>query len=103
MAEAITATVLQQGEWFVGSCDQFPEANGQGHSLPDCLRNLADAISLVMEDREHDTSFTERTGLEARKPFVVTPISLGLPHFECTAELLEHMDRLEQFNEKDAH
>jgi predicted RNase H-like HicB family nuclease len=38
----------------VGFCPEIPEANGQGKTVEDCRQNLAEAISLVLQDRRED-------------------------------------------------
>ena len=95
MEQQITAVVQQHDEWYIGSCGEYPEANGQGRTLSDCLRNLADALDLVMEEREKAAAPASHN-MSERKPFVVTPIALGLPDFECTSELLEELDEMQR-------
>jgi predicted RNase H-like HicB family nuclease len=48
---AFTAVIEQHGEWYVGFCPEFPEANGQGRTADDCRENLAQAIELILQDR----------------------------------------------------
>ncbi|MFH1051017.1 MAG: type II toxin-antitoxin system HicB family antitoxin [bacterium] len=48
------AVFEQDGEWFIGFCPEVPEANGQGKTLEECRKNLADAIKLVNEDKLND-------------------------------------------------
>ena len=47
MHNEFTALIEPDGEWFVASCPEVPEANGQG-------RTEAAAIALVLEDRRED-------------------------------------------------
>ena len=96
MEQEITAVVQQHDEVYIGFCDHYPEANGQGRTLPDCLRNLADALDLVMEERQKATPSSHSLNSRKEEPFSVTPIAMGLPEFECTSELLEHLDALER-------
>ena len=51
MKNEFTAEIHREGEWFVAFCPEVPEANGQGRTKEECLRNLAAAIELVFEDR----------------------------------------------------
>lgn len=51
MRNEFTAEIHREGEWFVAFCPEVPEANGQGRTKEECLRNLAAAIELVFEDR----------------------------------------------------
>lgn len=51
MKNEFTAEIHHEGEWFVAFCPEVPEANGQGRTKDECLRNLAAAIELVFEDR----------------------------------------------------
>ena len=50
----LTAEIHREGKWFVAFCAEFPEANGQGETEPECLRSLRDAIELLLEDRRED-------------------------------------------------
>lgn len=54
MRNEFTAIIERDGEWFIGYCPEIPGANGQGHSVEECRRNLAEAISLILEDRRED-------------------------------------------------
>ena len=54
MHNEFTAVVERDGEWFIAYCPEIPGANGQGRTKEDCLRNLADAIDLILEDRRAD-------------------------------------------------
>ncbi len=51
MRNEFTAEIHREGKWFVAFCPEVPEANGQGRTKEECLRNLAAAIKLVFEDR----------------------------------------------------
>jgi predicted RNase H-like HicB family nuclease len=51
MQNEFTSVIEQHGGWFVGFCPEIPEANGQGLTREDCLRNLAEAVRLILEDR----------------------------------------------------
>ena len=50
----LTAEVHREGEWYVGFCQEVPEANGQGHTPEECLQSLKEAVLLLMEDRRED-------------------------------------------------
>ncbi len=54
MHNEFTAIIEQDGEWFIGYCPEIPGANGQGHTVEECRENLAEAISLILEDRRED-------------------------------------------------
>lgn len=50
----LTAELHRDGEWYVGFCQEVPEANGQGRTAEECLQSLKDAVLLLMEDRRLD-------------------------------------------------
>lgn len=50
----LTAEIHRDGEWFVGFCQEVPEANGQGRTPEECLQSLKDAVLLLMEDRREE-------------------------------------------------
>jgi len=54
MQNEFTAVIEQDGEWFVGFCQEIPEANGQGRSIEECRDNLGEAIALILQDRRED-------------------------------------------------
>ena len=54
MRNEFTAIIEQDGEWYVAYCPEVPGANGQGKTLDDARASLADAISLILEDRRED-------------------------------------------------
>ena len=54
----ITAQVHREGNWFVAFCPEFPEANGQGETVEECVQSLRDAIDLLLEDRREDANRT---------------------------------------------
>ena len=49
MHNEFTATVEQDGPWYVAYCAEVPGANGQGKTREECLESLAAAIELVLE------------------------------------------------------
>jgi len=54
MMNEFTAVVERDGRWFIASCPEVPGANGQRRTKAAALKNLADAISLILEDRRID-------------------------------------------------
>ena len=54
MRNEFTAVVERDGKWFIAYCPEIPGANGQGKSKAECLKNLAEAIELILEDRRED-------------------------------------------------
>jgi predicted RNase H-like HicB family nuclease len=54
MRHEFTAVIERDGEWFVGWTPELPGANGQGKTVDECRENLAEAISLLLEDRRED-------------------------------------------------
>lgn len=51
MRNEFTAVVEQDGPWYVAYCADVPGANGQGATREECLANLREAISLILEHR----------------------------------------------------
>lgn len=54
MSNEFTAIVERDGKWFVAYCPEIPGANGQGRTKAASLKNLAEAIGLILEDRRKD-------------------------------------------------
>jgi predicted RNase H-like HicB family nuclease len=54
MNSEFTAIIERDEEWFVAYCAEIPGANGQGKTIDECRKSLADAISLILEDRRED-------------------------------------------------
>jgi predicted RNase H-like HicB family nuclease len=54
MHNEFTAVVERDGKWFIAYCPEIPGANGQGKTKTECLRNLSEAIDLILEDRRAD-------------------------------------------------
>ncbi len=54
MHNEFTAVIEKEGEWYIGYCPEIPGANGQGRTIEECKKNLADAVSLILEDRRED-------------------------------------------------
>ena len=55
MRNEFTAVVERDGEWYIAYCAEVPGANGQGRTREECLANLADAISLILEHRREES------------------------------------------------
>ncbi len=55
MRNEFTAIVERDGPWYVAYCAEVPGANGQGESRVECLANLRDAISLILEHRREES------------------------------------------------
>ena len=51
MRNRYTAIVQRDGKWFIASCPEVPEANGQGRNRQECLESLSAAIELVLDYR----------------------------------------------------
>ena len=49
-----TAIIEKDEDWYIAYCPEVPGANGQGKSIDDAKKSLADAIELIMDDRRDD-------------------------------------------------
>ena len=49
-----TAIIERDGKWYIGYCPEIPGANGQGETVEECKKNLADAIVLILQNRRED-------------------------------------------------
>ncbi len=54
MRNEFTAVIERDDDWYVAYCPEIPGANGQGRTIEECRKNLAEAISLILEDRRED-------------------------------------------------
>jgi predicted RNase H-like HicB family nuclease len=54
MRNEFTAIIEQDGEWYIAYCPEIPGANGQGRTIEECRKSLAEAIALILEDRRED-------------------------------------------------
>jgi predicted RNase H-like HicB family nuclease len=54
MHNEFTAIIERDGDWFIAYCPEIPGANGQGKTKGECLKNLSQAIDLILEDRRED-------------------------------------------------
>ncbi len=55
MHNKFTAIIEKDGDWYIAYCAEIPGANGQGKTKEECLKNLSDAIQLILEDRRQDS------------------------------------------------
>jgi predicted RNase H-like HicB family nuclease len=67
MRNEFTAVIERDGEWFIAYCPEVPGANGQGRTKEEAKGNLAEAITLILEDRRAD-------GLRALPPQAIREI-----------------------------
>ncbi len=49
-----TAIIERDEKWYIGYCPEIPGANGQGATVEECKQSLAEAISLILQDRRED-------------------------------------------------
>ena len=54
MHNEFTAVIEKDEEWYICYCPEIPGANGQGRTVEECKKSLAEAISLILEDRRED-------------------------------------------------
>ena len=54
MKHEFTAIFERDGEWYIAYCPEIPGANGQGKTKEEARQSLADAITLILEDRRED-------------------------------------------------
>jgi predicted RNase H-like HicB family nuclease len=54
MHNEFMAMIERDEEWFIAYCPEIPGANGQGRTIEECKRNLAEAIALILDDRRED-------------------------------------------------
>ena len=54
MHNEFTAVVERDDQWYIAYCPEIPGANGQGKTKDECLKSLAEAISLILEDRREE-------------------------------------------------
>lgn len=54
MRHEFTAVIETDEDWFIAWCPEIPGANGQGRTREECKQSLADAISLILQDRLED-------------------------------------------------
>ncbi|MFH0873185.1 MAG: type II toxin-antitoxin system HicB family antitoxin [bacterium] len=54
MRSEFTAIIERDGDWYIAYSPEVPGANGQGRTIEECKKSLAQAISLILEDRRED-------------------------------------------------
>lgn len=54
MHNEFTAIIERDGDWYIAYCPEVPGANGQGRTIQECKKSLAEAIQLILEDRRQD-------------------------------------------------
>jgi predicted RNase H-like HicB family nuclease len=54
MYNEFTAVFERDGEWYIAYCPEIPGANGQGRTKEEARQSLAEAISLILEDRREE-------------------------------------------------
>ena len=54
MHNEFTAIFEQDGDWYVAYCPEIPGANGQGRTKDEARASLAEAISLILDDRREE-------------------------------------------------
>jgi predicted RNase H-like HicB family nuclease len=54
MPNEFTAIIEKDDDWYIAYCPEVPGANGQGRTKEECKDSLADAISIILEDRRAD-------------------------------------------------
>jgi predicted RNase H-like HicB family nuclease len=54
MHNQFTAVIEKDGDWYISYCPEIPGANGQGKTKEECRKSLAQAVSLILEDRRED-------------------------------------------------
>ena len=54
MRNEFTAIFERDGEWHIAYCPEIPGANGQGRSKEEARQSLAEAITLILEDRREE-------------------------------------------------
>lgn len=54
MKHEFTAIFERDGDWYIAYCPEIPGANGQGRTKQEARESLAEAITLILEDRRED-------------------------------------------------
>ncbi len=54
MHNEFTAIIEEDDGWFIAYCPEIPGANGQGRTIEESRKSLAEAIALILEDRRDD-------------------------------------------------
>jgi predicted RNase H-like HicB family nuclease len=74
----ITPQVHKDGNWYVAICPEMPEANGQGRTPAESVKDLKDGVESIMQDRRQDARSRARKGLrfvpvQTKKPTALQP------------------------------
>ena len=54
MRNEFTALIERENEWHIAYCLEILGANGQGRTQAEARASLAEAITLILEDRRED-------------------------------------------------
>jgi predicted RNase H-like HicB family nuclease len=54
MHNEFTAIIEKDEDWYIAYCPEIPGANGQGKTVEEAKKSLADAVELILEDRRED-------------------------------------------------
>jgi predicted RNase H-like HicB family nuclease len=55
MHNEFTAIIERDDPWFVAWVAEVPGANGQGKTRDECLANLREAITLILDHRREES------------------------------------------------
>lgn len=55
MHNEFTAIIEKDEKWYIAYCAEIPGANGQGKTKEECLKNLSEAIELILNDQRQDS------------------------------------------------
>lgn len=51
MRNEFIAVIEREDDWYIAYSPEIPGANGQGRTIEETRASLAEAISLILEDR----------------------------------------------------
>ena len=54
MSRQFTVIIEKGDKYYIGYCPEVPGANGQGETVKECRKSVADAIELILADRLED-------------------------------------------------
>ena len=54
MRNEFTAVIEQDERWYIAHCPEIPGANGEGKTKDEARKNLAEAISLILDGRREE-------------------------------------------------
>lgn len=54
MHNEFTAIIEEDEDWYIAYSPEIPGANGQGRTIEEAKESLAEAITLILEDRRED-------------------------------------------------